>query len=178
LVPPRQNCVHTKCHVHIQSLNCDFFWTLPESPSGVSIFFCPETKTINAQELEKERNLALTDKVKIRDIDKLSKQNLCLPASIMDMVWMTQNFMSVTSLCFGKKTLSASFLQDWANHIMYENRLIYTSLQASDSSFFAKVLFAIDNALQIHSRSYCNSEDRLSVNDRVLLMANTHDSIL
>jgi hypothetical protein len=95
----------------------------------------------------------------------------------MDMVWMTQNFMSIISLCFGKKTLSASFLQDWANH-MYENRLIYTSLQASDPSFFAKVLFAIDNALQIHWISYSNSEDRLSVNDRVLLMADTHDSIL
>jgi hypothetical protein len=154
--------------------NCDFFWTLPDSPSGVSIFFCPETKTINAQELEKERNLALADKVKIGDIDKLSKQNLYLPSLIMDMVWMTQNFISVISLCFGKKSLSASFLRDWVNH-MYENRLIYTSLQASDPSFFTKVLFTIDNALQIHRRSCSNSEDRLSVNNQVLLMANAQD---
>ncbi len=32
--------------------NCDFFWILPDSPSGVSIFFCPETKSMNAAELE------------------------------------------------------------------------------------------------------------------------------
>jgi hypothetical protein len=26
--------------------NCDFFCILPDSPSGVSIFFCPETKSL------------------------------------------------------------------------------------------------------------------------------------
>jgi hypothetical protein len=124
----------------------DFFWILPDSPSGVSIFFCPETKSINATELEKEQNFALADKVKAGDKEKLSKQKLYLPNSIMDLVWMTQNFLAVISLCFGKSSLSASFLKDWADH-MYENRLIYTSLQASDPSFFTKVLFAIDNSL-------------------------------
>ncbi len=39
--------------------NSDFFWILPDSPSGVSIFFCPETKSLNAIELEKEKNFAL-----------------------------------------------------------------------------------------------------------------------
>jgi hypothetical protein len=28
--------------------NCDFFWLLPDAPSGVSIFFCPETKSASA----------------------------------------------------------------------------------------------------------------------------------
>jgi len=28
--------------------NCDFFWLVPDSSSGVSIFFCPETKSSNA----------------------------------------------------------------------------------------------------------------------------------
>ncbi len=36
------------------------------------------------------------------------------------------------------------FLKDWADH-MYENRLMYSSLQASDPLFFAKVLIAIDD---------------------------------
>jgi hypothetical protein len=128
--------------------------------------------------LEKERNFALADKVKIGDIDKLSKQHLYIPFMIMDMVWMTQNFWSVISLSFGKNSLSASFLKEWADH-MYENRLIYTSLHAADPSFFAKVLFVIDNALQIHWRSCSNSEDPLSVNNRVLLSSDPpQDSIL
>jgi hypothetical protein len=157
--------------------NGDFFWILPDSPSGVSIFFCLETKSLNAIELEKEKNFALADKIKSGDIEKLSKQRLYLPTSLMDMVWMTQNFLAVISLCFGSHSLSATFLKDWADH-MYENRLMYSSLQASDPSFFAKVLFAIDNALQIHWRSCSTANDRLSVNDKILLMSDTQDSIL
>ncbi len=61
---------------------------------------------------------------------------------------------------------------------MYENHLIYTSLQASDYLFLAKVLFAIDNTLQIHWRFCSITKDRLSVNDRVLLMSDTQESIL
>ncbi len=34
--------------------NCEFFWLLPDSMSGVSIFYCQETKASNAFELEKE----------------------------------------------------------------------------------------------------------------------------
>jgi hypothetical protein len=134
-------------------------------------------KSLNAFELEKEKSFALADKVKSGDIEKLSKQRLYLPTSLMDMVWMTQNFLAVISLCFGPHSLSATFLKEWADH-MYENRLMYTSLQASDPSFFAKVLFAIDNALQIHWRSCSTASDRLSVNDRILFMSETQDSIL
>jgi hypothetical protein len=59
--------------------NCEFYWILPDSPSGISIFFCPETKSLNAHELEKEHNLALADKIKNADIEKLSKQKIYLP---------------------------------------------------------------------------------------------------
>jgi hypothetical protein len=65
----------------------DFFWILPDSPSGISIFYCPECKSLNAHELEKERALALADKIKQGDIEKMSKQKLYLPTSVMDMVW-------------------------------------------------------------------------------------------
>jgi len=157
--------------------NCYFFWTLLDRPSGVSIYYCPETKSINASDLEKERNFTLADKVQIGDIDKLTKQKLYLPNSVMDMVWMTQNFQSVISLCFGKHSLLATFHKEWANH-MYENSLIYSSLYATNSSFFAKVLFSIDNALEINWRSCSNSDDCTSVNDRVLMMSDFQDSIL
>jgi len=157
--------------------NCEFFWLLPDSPSGVSIFFCPETKSANASEIEKERILALADKVNISDIEKLSKQNLYMPNTVMDLVWMTQNFYAVIKLCFGPSSHSAMFLKGWADHI-YENRLMYTTLHSADPFFFAKVLYAIDNALQKHWRSCSISDDRLEVNDRVLYMQDVQDSIL
>jgi len=134
--------------------NSYFFWILPDSPSGVSIFFCPETKSLNATELEKERNFALADKVKAGEIEKLSKQKLHLPNTIMDMIWMIHNLYAVISLCFGKTAHSASFLKDWSDH-MCKKHLMYTCLHASDPYFFA-----IDNALQIHWRSCSTTNDR------------------
>jgi len=61
---------------------------------------------------------------------------------------------------------------------MYNNRLIYSSLQGSDPAFYSKILFAINEALQIHWCSCCNTEDRLSVNDKVLLMQDQQDMLL
>ncbi len=157
--------------------NCDFLWLTPDLPSGVSIFFCPEISSLNSYEIEKDRNLALVDKIKPTDIDKISKEKFSLPETVMDMVWLTQNFHAVVSLCFGLSSHSAKFLKDWGNH-MYSNRLMYKSLQASDNTFFAQVLFCIDRALQIHWKSCCECSDRDSVNDRVLLMSEKRDLII
>jgi len=55
---------------------------------------------------------------------------------------------------------------------------MYSTIQASDPYFFAKVLFAIDSALQSHWRSCSVSNDRLSVNDRDLQMSDIQESIL
>jgi len=80
----------------------------------------------------------------------------------MDLVWMTQNFQVVISLCFGQESHSSMFLKEWTNH-MYDNHLIYSSTYASNPQFYAKLLFTINNALQIHWRSCSSSTDHLSV---------------
>jgi len=157
--------------------NCDFLWLTPDLPSGISIFFCLELSSLNSQEIEKDRNLAAVDKIKHSDMDKISKEKFALLESIMDLVWMTQNYHAVIALCFGPKSHSAKFLQDWGNH-MYNNRLMYKSLQARDNAFFTQVLFCIDRALQIHWHSCCTCEDRESVNDRVLFMSDKRDLIV
>jgi hypothetical protein len=129
--------------------NCDFFWLLPDTPSGMSIFFCPETKSASASDIEKDRVLALADKVNLSGIEKLPKQKLYIPNTIMDMVRMTQNFHAVIKFCFGPKAHSAVFLRNWADH-MYQNRNMYVTQHASDPYFFTKVLYAIYHALQKH----------------------------
>jgi hypothetical protein len=129
--------------------NSKFVRLLPDSLSGISIFYCPETKSSNYNDLERESNLGLADKIKPSDVEKLSKQKMTLPTAVMDLFWMTQNFYAVISLCFGPDSHSSIFLKEWTNHI-YDNRLIYSSIYASDLSFFAEVLFSIDSALQIH----------------------------
>ncbi|MFN9956651.1 MAG: hypothetical protein ACK55I_26420, partial [bacterium] len=59
------------------------FLVLPDSPSGVSIFYCPESKSSNSYELEKEQNLALINKLNATDIEKLAKQKLSIPTSLI-----------------------------------------------------------------------------------------------
>jgi hypothetical protein len=97
--------------------NSDLFWLLPDSSSGISIFYCPEKKFSNYNELEKERNLALANKKKSTDIEKLSKQKIFLPTTVMDLIRMTQKFHAVISLCFGPESHSSIYLKEWANHI-------------------------------------------------------------
>jgi len=157
--------------------NSEFFWILPDSPSGISIFYCPESKSSSSYELEKERSLALIDKVNAADIEKLAKQKISLPSSLMDLVWTTQNSHAVIAICFGLESHSASFIQSWTNHI-YDNRIIYSSIQANDPYFFAKVMFTIDNALQKHWRSCSSALDRASVNDNALCQSDIQVSIL
>jgi hypothetical protein len=111
--------------------NSEFFCILPDSPSGISIFYCPETKLSISYEQEKERNLALLDKVNASDIEKLAEQKMSLPSTLMDLVWTSQNFLAVISLCFGSLSHSALFLQGWIDH-MYDNRLLYSSMQSRD----------------------------------------------
>jgi len=97
--------------------NCEFLWILPDFPSGISIFFCPETKSLNASDLEMDRIISMADKVKQSDTDKLAKQKMVFPTCLMDLVWMTQNLLAIIKLCFGPKSSSAIFLSDWAAHM-------------------------------------------------------------
>jgi hypothetical protein len=63
--------------------NSEFFWIIPDSSLGISICYCQETKSNNSFELEKERSLALVDKINAADIEKLAKQKISLPLSLM-----------------------------------------------------------------------------------------------
>ncbi len=61
---------------------------------------------------------------------------------------------------------------------MYQNRIMYSSLQMTNPSFITKVLFAINSALQIHWQSCSQAPNRSSVYDKVLLMQDCQDQIL
>ena len=153
------------------------FLVVPDSPSSISVFYYPETKLTNSVELERGRNLALADKVNALDIEKLAKQKISLPATLMDLVWTIQNFHAVISLCFGVQSHSAWFLQGRVNHV-YDNRILYSSSQSSDPYFFEKVLFTIDSALQWHWCTCSSAPNRSSVNDAILRMDDGQEAIL
>jgi hypothetical protein len=71
----RLSIYNTPFHPNTQMVSClwnaDFFWLTPDYPPGVSIFFCPELSTVNSVELEKDRTLALVDKVKHGDLENI-----------------------------------------------------------------------------------------------------------
>jgi hypothetical protein len=55
--------------------SCDFFWILPDSPSVVSIFFCPKMKSLDVAKFEKELTFALADKIKQVTLTNLPSRN-------------------------------------------------------------------------------------------------------
>jgi len=156
----------------------DWVWPNPNKPSGISIFFCPdsasEEKNENYHSFEK--GLALVEKIEKSDISKLTKQTITLPHSNMNTYLMVTNFKAVIELCFGPESQSAICLQSWCDHIFY-NRQIYLGWEESDPTFYTKVLFAIDKSLQIHWKSCYDNEDRSSVNDKILCMQQLQSDI-
>jgi hypothetical protein len=90
--------------------NSDFTWLMPDLPFSLSIFFCSKISSITSANTEKDRILAFVDKMKPGDFEKTSKQKFSIPDSIMDLVWLTQNFHAITSLYFGSMSHSGIFL--------------------------------------------------------------------
>jgi hypothetical protein len=99
-VPSIARTTFFTAHITVKS-HARFFFFLEVHTFFSHFVFCHHHAATNAIELEKEQYLALADKVKATDIEKLSKQKMHLPTSVMDLVWMVQNFHAVISLCFG-----------------------------------------------------------------------------
>ncbi len=114
--------------------NSIFLWILPDSPSGISILFCPETKSLNSFELKKERPFEWSWEI--------IQKKLFIPTNVMELLLVIQNLLAIISLCFGPSSHSARFLKSWTTHI-YENRIMHSSLHTTDHTFFAKILSAL-----------------------------------
>lgn len=122
----------------------DFLWQSPDQPSGISLFFCSKSSTI-----ESDQGYALLEKIDKLDAQKASKQKIKVPSSYIAALWMLKNMRAVFSLLFGEKSQTSKCLSSWITHFEF-NRVYYNSLQEADKSFLTQVLFAIDRALQIY----------------------------
>mmetsp|Transcript_28324 Transcript_28324/g.40581 ORF Transcript_28324/g.40581 Transcript_28324/m.40581 type:complete len:194 (-) Transcript_28324:423-1004(-) len=58
-----------------------------------------------------------------------------------------------------------------------QNKFIYDSLQANKSTFFAKILYSIDAAVQTHLESCMMSDDRIDVDDGCLDFNNDQTAV-
>jgi hypothetical protein len=149
--------------------SADWIWEKPETPTGISVFYCPESSSISTSYNDYEKALVMLNKIERQDIKRLMSQSLVIPDSIMSAIFMLENLKAITTLCFGEESHSTICIQSWVDHMM-RHRQMYKSCHESDNSFLTQVLFAIDTALQIHWRSCADAEDRTSVNDKILIM--------
>ncbi len=168
--PPKsgQYPVHPISRLAGHLYNANWLWPSPATPSGISIFFCPQTtSTGNAPDYD--RSLALLEKVERSDLHKLTKEKYEFPTSVINAIFMLQNFGAILSLCFGTASQSAICIQGWIRHMM-KHRPMYHSCHESDHTFLSQVFFSIDRALQIHWLFCGDNSNRSNVNDRILFM--------
>jgi len=149
----------------------DLLWLSPDSPSGISLFFCSESLSSDT-----DIGYALLDKIERSDIQKASKQTLEIPQNYSSALWMLKNLRVVLNLYFGQKSPASICLLSWINHFEI-NRVNYRSLQHSDPSFLTQVLYSIDRALQIYWLSCSENEERRSVNTKILQMQDLQNNI-
>ncbi len=155
--------------------NANWLWPTPANPSGISIFFSPEPTSASIT-TDPDRGLALLDKVERADISKLTKEKFEFPSSVINAIFMLQNFRAIIALCFGENSNSALCVKNWVSHMM-KHRQMYHSCQESDHTFLSQVFFAIDRALQIHWRSCADNSTGSNVNDRILFMDDSQSNI-
>jgi len=155
----------------------DWVWPNPNKPSGISIFFCPDSASESNENYHSyEKGFVLIEKIEKSDISKLTKQTITLPHGNMNTYLMVTNFKAVIELCFGPESQSALCLRSWCEHI-FENRQIYLGWEESDPTFYPKVLYAINKSLQIHWKSCYDNSDRGSGNDTILFMQQIQSDI-
>jgi len=149
----------------------DLLWLSPDSPSGISLFFCAESFSTDA-----DTGYALLEKIERSDIQKASKQTLEIPRDYSSALWMIKNLRTVLNLYLGQNSPASKCLLSWINHFE-NNRVNYRSLHQSDPSFLTQVLYSIDRALQIYWISCSENEERRSVNTKILQMQDLQNNI-
>lgn len=78
-----------------------------DSPSGVSIFYCQETMSTIAYELEKDRYLALVDRVKATDMKKYQNRKL----TDLQLLWILPGWPKVSRRCYHYALVQIRILQ-------------------------------------------------------------------
>ncbi|MGH7974065.1 MAG: hypothetical protein ACREBR_00965, partial [bacterium] len=87
-----------------------------------------------------------------------------------------QNFHFSLQFLFGATALVTSQVGTWVNHI-FNNKVLYTSIQAHTPNFYASVCFAIDRGVQSYLISCMISKERTLVDDSCINYAAIQDSI-
>ena len=149
----------------------DLLWLSPDSPSGISLFYCAESLKSDS-----DQGYALLDKIERSDILKVSKQTLEIPKNYSAALWMIKNLRAVLNLFLGQNSSSSKCLSSWITHFE-SNRVNYRSLQEANQTFLTQVLFAIDRALQIYWLSCSEQENRRSINNKILQMQDLQSNI-
>lgn len=108
--------------------SADWVWLIPDKPSGISIFFCPDSSSAPQYITDYEKGLALLEKIEKSDVTKLIKQSITLPPSVINAVFMLQNLKAVIDLCFREESQLAICILSWIGHIM-KHRQIYFGCQ-------------------------------------------------
>ena len=168
-----QWCVNQPLITAIYSAH--ILWDRPEFPSNLSIFFCGDAP-LGANSSYVPKALGLLDKIDHTDLPKLIKQNIMVPKSIWEAIISLKNYLALIILMFTEESHLAVMIQTWVDHLL-DNMRIYEYAHQSDINFIPALLFRIDKHAMLFLRSCQIATDRSKVNDKVLDMEASMQSI-
>jgi hypothetical protein len=168
-----QWCVNQPLITAIYSAH--ILWDRPEFPSNLSIFFCGDAP-LGSNSSYVPKALGLLDKIDHTDLPKLIKQNIMVPKSIWEAIISLKNYLALITLLFTEKSHLAVMIQTWVDHLL-DNMRIYEYAHQSDVNFIPALLFRIDKHAMLFLRSCQIATTRDKVNDKVLEMEASMQSI-
>ena len=168
-----QWCVNQPLITAIYSAH--ILWDRPEFPSNLSIFFCGDAP-LGSNSSYVPKALGLLDKIDHTDLPKLIKQNIMVPKSIWEAIISLKNYLALITLLFTEKSHLAVMIQTWVDHLL-DNMRIYEYAHQSDVNFIPALLFRIDKHAMLFLRSCQIATARDKVNDKVLEMEASMQSI-
>jgi hypothetical protein len=150
-------------------------WDRPEFPSNLSIFFCGDAP-LGSNSSYVPKALGLQEKIEHTDLPKLIKQNIFVPTSIWEAIISLKNYLALITLLFTDDSRLVVMINSWVDHLL-SNMRIYEFAHQTDAKFIPALLFRIDKAAMLFLRSCQITDDRKKVNDKILNMEASMQSI-
>lgn len=153
--------------------NGNFLFDTMGSPSNLSIFMLrlKDPTELNEQQ-SKGMKLHILEQGKdnnksILEIVEANKNVISIPSSVEDLLIVINAFGGVASILFGTKSSLTLALRQLSRD-MGLNKLHLKGKVKTDPSLIARMMFAVDNRVQLWLSYLRNAQDREDVNDEVL----------
>ena len=127
-------------------------WTTPDAPSGgFSAFYLarrpPSDSLFSNKDFERSVRMSSGAHFTDSEVKDFMRKTFYHPSTVDDAQHMLLNYRIVCQFFFGNRSLLATKLTSWINHILLNNH-VYCSMQLSDKNFATEFVYCVDLRVQ------------------------------